>query len=224
MKLIPKFIILYCFFIQIFAQEVVDVEELKVYDVDINYPGSNEVGSWIIDIEANRIVNLKLKGNINRRSGYTWSLYNIDDVKRNYDYLVEPLHHYYDKNSDTTYYIFHFKTQNKILPTFVFEYKNGTKVDCTVIAKFIGKSLNRSKCAIDKFPCCKQSNPVVYLTDSLGDWSMENSDWCYIKENLNCFSIALGYPCCKDKNTAVALRDNDGKWGVENGNWCGISK
>lgn len=40
-------------------------------------------------------------------------------------------------------------------------------------------------------------------------------------DNVQCFSIALGYPCCSQGAT-VYYTDSDGEWGYED-DWCGIS-
>jgi serine protease inhibitor len=86
------------------------------------------------------------------------------------------------------------------------------------------------------YPCCKD-NKVLYTND-IGNWGIENGNWCGIKDTDECqgrdgyppcqetkiadtcFSERLGYPCCKGNE--VLYTDNDGKWGVENDEWCGI--
>jgi len=70
------------------------------------------------------------------------------------------------------------------------------------------------------YPCCT-GNTVVY-TDDIGDWGVENGNWCGIGDGspVTCFSKALGYPCCKGNK--IVYSDKDGDWGVEDGKWCGI--
>jgi beta-glucosidase len=82
---------------------------------------------------------------------------------------------------------------------------------------------NNDSCSVDGYKCCSNSNANVVYTDSTGDWSVENGNWCIIKKQQqqeSCFSVSLGYPCCSGNN--VVYSDSDGQWGYENGNWCGI--
>jgi len=72
------------------------------------------------------------------------------------------------------------------------------------------------------YPCCSSSNAEVIYTDSDGNWSVENNEWCGIPvQKSDCWSEALGYSCCVNTSDVI-YRDADGDWGVENGNWCGI--
>jgi len=79
-----------------------------------------------------------------------------------------------------------------------------------------------TNCSVNGYKCCSNSNAKVMYTDDDGDWSIENNEWCIIKqqEQPSCFSIALGFPCCQGNK--VEYVDNDGQWGIENNQWCGI--
>ncbi|ORX68900.1 hypothetical protein BCR32DRAFT_330187 [Anaeromyces robustus] len=73
------------------------------------------------------------------------------------------------------------------------------------------------------YKCCKKNNMVV-LTDTDGQWGVENNEWCGIVHSSSCWSKKLGYNCCTAKCPKEYYIDNDGSWGVENNNWCGILK
>jgi beta-glucosidase-like glycosyl hydrolase/cellulase/cellobiase CelA1 len=74
------------------------------------------------------------------------------------------------------------------------------------------------------YKCCSADafTPVIF-TDSDGDWSAENGEWCGILKSENtCWSKTYGYDCCAE-GTAVYLEDESGKWGVtDDYQWCGI--
>jgi len=76
------------------------------------------------------------------------------------------------------------------------------------------------------FPCCSDSNAIVYYTDSNGQWGLENNNWCGKpnSNNGNCWSSKYGYKCCSTYSCRNSVyNDADGQWDIENGDWCGIS-
>jgi len=85
-------------------------------------------------------------------------------------------------------------------------------------------------CLESDHECCVFPNPELKMTDEVGNWGIENNEWCLIDPNYvseipvsKCWSISEGYPCCKDKNTPVRYVESNGsKYGIENGDWCGI--
>lgn len=77
---------------------------------------------------------------------------------------------------------------------------------------------------ITEYPCCSPGNTVVVETDALGNWGLENDDWCFISKPTVCEFEDLGYSCCSPDNTEVIATDENGTWGYENEDWCGISR
>ncbi|OUM57221.1 Non-catalytic module family DOC2, partial [Piromyces sp. E2] len=84
-------------------------------------------------------------------------------------------------------------------------------------------STSSSNCWSKKlgYKCCKSSSPV-YLTDSDGQWGVENNEWCGIVHRSSCWATKFGFKCCSAKCPQEVYIDKDGSWGVENNNWCGI--
>ena len=80
-------------------------------------------------------------------------------------------------------------------------------------------------CHNSGYNCCILTKSVK-LIDNVGQWGVENGEWCLFEEDIennNCWAITEGYPCCKNKNTQVQDISSDGrKWGFENDDWCGI--
>jgi len=81
------------------------------------------------------------------------------------------------------------------------------------------------------YPCCAPSNNKIKATDGLGDWGVENGDWCGInfdpmakKPTGGCWAKELGYQCCTNPKLKVVESDENGDWSIENGEWCGIYK
>ncbi|KAL6588802.1 hypothetical protein LY90DRAFT_383447 [Neocallimastix californiae] len=75
------------------------------------------------------------------------------------------------------------------------------------------------------YKCCtKKCDAIFVLTDELGNWGMENKEWCGIPKNCKfnneCSASKFGYPCCK--GCTVYEKDEVGEWGYENDEWCSI--
>jgi len=84
----------------------------------------------------------------------------------------------------------------------------------------ISQTSNDCLVASQGYACCSPNNTQVIYQDELGDWGVENGDWCGITKN-KCWSEELGYPCCSSCSQ-VYYTDSDGYWGVENNEWCGL--
>jgi len=82
------------------------------------------------------------------------------------------------------------------------------------------------------YRCCSQCN-IVYLTDEIGNWSVENGKWCgcidrltkTLKTNIPkticpINIIKQGYECCSE-GCQVLYTDKDGDWSLEKSEWCG---
>jgi len=80
-------------------------------------------------------------------------------------------------------------------------------------------------CRNSGYSCCVLTKKVE-LTDNVGQWGVENGEWCLFEEDIvndKCWALAEGYPCCKNKDAKVYSTDKHGKkWGIEDNNWCGI--
>jgi len=90
-----------------------------------------------------------------------------------------------------------------------------------------------NNCKISGFPCCLDPFIDIIYTDEVGEWGIENDDWCIIvpksisatatnNNNNNCYFEKLGFSCCSNRNIKIEYTDDTGNWGIENGNWCGI--
>jgi len=104
------------------------------------------------------------------------------------------------------------------------------------------------ECSFNGYKCCTDvhSTSDIYI-DKDGEWSIENSEWCFIKKEADpketeppvdeskedddqkpklirsCPTEELGYSCCQEQHTHIyTFEDDDHQWAVENGQWCGL--
>jgi len=90
------------------------------------------------------------------------------------------------------------------------------------------KLKSSSDCSLNGYKCCSKSNPKVYYQDEDGDWSVENGDWCIIKDHevkntkpkliRYCDAYYMGYLCCEDLTNLNVKNESDGftlysRWG-----------
>jgi len=82
------------------------------------------------------------------------------------------------------------------------------------------KLKSSSDCSLNGYKCCSKSNPKVYYQDKDGDWSVENGDWCIIKDHevkntttpqliRICDAYSVGFQCCDNlnNNNFVSLKN-----------------
>jgi len=73
------------------------------------------------------------------------------------------------------------------------------------------KLKSSSDCSLNGYQCCSKSNPKIYYQDEDGDWSIENGDWCIIKDpkvkNTTkpqliriCDAYSIGFQCCEKEH------------------------
>jgi len=72
------------------------------------------------------------------------------------------------------------------------------------------------------YKCCSPGSKVA-MSDSKGQWGIEDGDWCGLVENVpnTCWAEKFGYKCCSD-NIKKIKSQTDGLWGVEDNHWCGL--
>ncbi|ORX59252.1 hypothetical protein BCR36DRAFT_317231 [Piromyces finnis] len=113
-------------------------------------------------------------------------------------------------------------------------------VDCSYAQEYLNSKYESKEiwhiekntgCLNSDHECCVFPNPTLQMTDQVGNWGIENNEWCLIDPNYvsevpvsECWSLSEGYPCCKDNNTPVkyVTPSTGTKYGIENGEWCGI--
>lgn len=176
-----------------------------------------------IDVVSNSTLNVRAYGD-KAITGLSWYLENEDDLVQNYSDLVEFHGSSYDKDSDINTFTFTVKVDDLALPILKFSYDiNSSRSNgSTITYKLKGYSVDKKKCPIVKYPCCKRLGQLSVYDDSLGAWGIQDGNWCFIDPNnaINCNAKRLGYPCCSWGIPSVYY-DDVGSWGIEDGDWCG---
>jgi len=177
-----------------------------------------------LTVENTSILNIEISDSTSH--GNQWILGNLKNLQKYYSHLVE-----FEKSSiemvcnekeeceRVKTFTFRIKNASKKLPKLDFIYTlNETKPSQQEYIIYLQGAVldgNENECPVDNYNCCTNANAKIIYTDSLGDWGIEKSRWCFINRQFQCFSERLGYRCCS-KGVKVVLIDQDGSWGVEN--------
>jgi len=105
-------------------------------------------------------------------------------------------------------------------------YTSTKKTRTTTIKSTVTQSSGNTDCAAKAYgyACCSPNNTSVIYQDEIGDWGVENGDWCGITKAAkpSCWAEKLGFSCCSTCSEVIYV-DGDGNWGIENNNWCGLT-
>jgi len=219
-------------------------EEAQPKEITKQWITSTEEGvkeTTTLTVERDLLLHIELLDSTTQ--GYTWYLGNRKNLQKYYSSLVEIMESDHSEKTDCTEegnnacpsvqrFTFQIKNDTKQLPKLEFIYSKSKteKAQQRYTVQLVGAGITNEgdACPVDDYACCSSSKAKVVYSDSLGDWGVENQQWCFIlpqqpqsSSSPTCFSEPLGYPCCPPGAKTV-YTDEDGDWGVENKKWCGI--